>query len=218
MLAHISVSAKESLLHFRCPPGKPEANDARMGRARSFGRNAEIYGEGESSGNVYKVLSGMVRVYKLLQDGHRQISDFHMAGDMFGFELDQERHFSAEAVVPTKLLCIKWDGAGEIRSGAYLRQLLELVKELRQSQERLLLLGRKNALERLVYFLLEMAQRSGNSRTIELAMPRHDIADYLGVTLETVSRSFAELKALGVIKLDGARRVLFDRNELAEIQ
>jgi CRP/FNR family nitrogen fixation transcriptional regulator len=78
---------------------------------------------------------------------------------------------------------------------------------LRQSREHLLLLGRKNALERLAAFLLDMTGRSGSKGVLDLAMPRHDIADYLGLTLETVSRMFAELKELGTIKLESARRV-----------
>ena len=78
---------------------------------------------------------------------------------------------------------------------------------LRRSQEHLLLLGRKNALERVAAFLLEMASRAGDASVLDLAMPRHDIADYLGLTLETVSRTFAELKQLGAVKLESARRV-----------
>ena len=86
---------------------------------------------------------------------------------------------------------------------------------LRHTQDHLLLLGRKNALERLAAFLLEMADRSGSSEVLDLAMPRHDIADYLGLTLETVSRMFAELKEMGPIKLESARRVrLLDMDKL----
>src|SRR5665648_919115 len=79
--------------------------------------------------------------------------------------------------------------------------------DLRQTQDHLLLLGRKNALERLAAFLLEMARRVGAESVLDLAMPRHDIADYLGLTLETVSRMFAELKEMGMIRLESARRV-----------
>jgi CRP-like cAMP-binding protein len=78
---------------------------------------------------------------------------------------------------------------------------------LRQTQDHLLLLGRKNALERLAAFLLEMARRYGDDDVIDLPMPRHDIADYLGLTLETVSRMFAELKEAGIVRLESARRV-----------
>ena len=188
----------------------PSDSAAPIGVVMSFGRNAEIYAEGESAGYVYKVISGVVRISKLLPDGRRQISAFHMAGEMFGFEADEVHLASAEAVVPVKVIAFKWGGLlGVARQPAsLLRELLSLaVKGLRHTQDHLLLLGRKSALERLAAFLLEMNQRSGSTRKLDLAMPRHDIADYLGLTLETVSRMFAELKQMGTIKLESARRV-----------
>lgn len=192
------------------PKARASDSSAFIGVAMSFGRNAEIYAEGEASGYVYKVLSGVVRVSKLLPDGRRQISAFHLPGEMFGFEADAFHHASAEAVAPTKVVAFKWDGVlGSSRhSVGVVRELLNLaVIGLRHSQDHLLLLGRKNALERLAAFLLEMTARTGANCVIDLAMPRHDIADYLGLTLETVSRMFAELKEMGVIKLESARRV-----------
>jgi CRP/FNR family transcriptional regulator, nitrogen fixation regulation protein len=194
------------------PSRKPVAPDSlsSAGVSMSFGRNAEIYAEGETSGYVYKVVSGVVRVSNLLPDGRRQISAFHMPGDMFGFESDEVHNASAEAVVPTQVIAYKWQGllvAGP-QSHGVVRELLRLTMiGLRQSREHLLLLGRKNALERLAAFLLDMTGRSGSKGVLDLAMPRHDIADYLGLTLETVSRMFAELKELGTIKLESARRV-----------
>ena len=183
---------------------------ALVGIAMSFARNAEIYAEGETAGYVYKVVSGVVRVSKLLPDGRRQISAFHMPGEMFGFEADETYHASAEAVVPTKVIAYKWDGrlgAGQ-QSVTLMRELLKLtVLGLRQTQDHLLLLGRKNALERLAAFLIEMDTRTGSKRVLDLAMPRHDIADYLGLTLETVSRMLGELKQMGTVRMESARRV-----------
>ncbi len=186
------------------------ASPAPAGVPMSFARNAEIFAEGETSGYLYKVVSGVVRVSNLLPDGRRQISAFHLPGDMFGFETDDVYHASAEAVVPVKVIAYKWQGligAGP-QSSSVVRELLRLtMMGLRQAQEHVLLLGRKNALERLSAFVLEMAVRSDAKGVLDLAMPRHDIADYLGLTLETVSRMFAELKELGAIKLESARRV-----------
>jgi CRP-like cAMP-binding protein len=175
----------------------------------SFGRNSEIFAEGETAGYVYKVVSGVVRVSKLLPDGRRQISAFHLPGDMFGFEIDEVHHTSAEAVVPTKVVAFRWQGLlGAGASTSLVRELLtRTMIGLRNTEDHLLLLGRRNALERLAAFLLEMAARSGSTEVLDLAMPRHDIADYLGLTLETVSRMFAELKEMGQIKLESARRV-----------
>ena len=190
-----------------------------LGLAMSFGRNMEIYAEGEPAGHVYKVVSGVVRISKLLLDGRRQISAFHTSGDMFGFEADELHHASAEAVVPVKVIAYKWQSllAAGCRSASLVRDLLNLTMVgLRDTQEHLLLLGRKNALERVAAFLLDMSKRTKAGSLVELAMPRHDIADYLGLTLETVSRMFAELKERGAIRLEGARRVhLLDMERLA---
>jgi len=175
----------------------------------NFGRNAEIFAEGEAAGYVYKLVSGVVRVSQLLPDGRRQISAFHLPGDMFGFEIDDVHHASAEAIVPVKVVAFKWHSLlSASASSAFVHELLNrTMTTLRQTQDHLLLLGRKNALERLAAFLLEMVKRSGNERVLDLAMPRHDIADYLGLTLETVSRMFAELKEDGIVRLESARRV-----------
>jgi CRP/FNR family transcriptional regulator, nitrogen fixation regulation protein len=192
-----------------------------LGIALSFGRNMEIYAEGEPAGHVYKVVSGMVRISKLLPDGRRQISAFHAPGDMFGFEADDLHHASAEAVVPVKVIAYKWQSllAAGCRSASLVRDLLNLTMVgLRHTQEHLLLLGRKNALERVAAFLLDMSKHTKTGSVLELAMPRHDIADYLGLTLETVSRMFAELKERGTIRLEGARRVhLLDKEQLATV-
>ncbi len=176
----------------------------------SFARNTEIFAEGEPSGAVYKVVSGAVRVYKILSDGRRQISAFHLPGDMFGLEPDDQHHFSAEAIVPTKVVAYKASSlfTGGPRNDGLRRELWDVaMKSLARSQEHLLLLGRKSALERVAAFLLEMAGRGDGDDALDLPMPRHDIADYLGLTLETVSRMLAELKAMAAIRLPSARRV-----------
>jgi CRP/FNR family nitrogen fixation transcriptional regulator len=210
-----SAVAETPLHHFPSPAvagRKPASSESlpTVGLVMNFGRNAEIYAEGETSGYVYKVLSGVVRVSKLLPDGRRQISAFHLPGEMFGFEAGEVHYASAEAVTPAKVIAFKWDGLLDVGSKqiGVVREFLSLaVMGLRRTQDHLLLLGRKNALERLAAFLLQMDARSGSNHIVDLAMPRHDIADYLGLTLETISRMFAELKEAGAIKLESARRV-----------
>ncbi|HML92368.1 helix-turn-helix domain-containing protein [Methyloceanibacter sp.] len=198
----------------------PQAAGA-LGRAReadafqpssvplNFARNVEIFAEGEMAGYVYKIVSGVVRVSKLLPDGRRQISAFHLTGDMFGFEVDDVHHVSAEAVGPVKVIAYKWQSLlSASSSSSFVHELLNCTMiGLRQTQDHLLLLGRKNALERLAAFLVDMVSRTGSNGMLHLVMPRHDIADYLGLTLETVSRMFAELKDAGIIKLESARQV-----------
>jgi CRP/FNR family transcriptional regulator, nitrogen fixation regulation protein len=219
MLTEIATA---ETLRFPVPAALPASRKAPetfipAGALMSFPRNSEIFAEGELAGYVYKVVSGVVRISKLLPDGRRQISAFHLPGDMFGFEIGDIHHCSAEAVVPTKVVAFKWQGlVGAGASTSLVRELLtRTMIGLRHTQDHLLLLGRKNALERLAAFLLEMADRSGSTDVLDLAMPRHDIADYLGLTLETVSRMFAELKEMGPIKLESARRVrLLDMDKL----
>jgi CRP/FNR family nitrogen fixation transcriptional regulator len=190
-----------------------------LGIAMSFARNMEIYAEGEPAGNVYKVVSGVVRISKMLRDGRRQISAFHTPGDMFGFEVDGRHHASAEAVTSVKVIAYKRQSllAAGARSADLVRDLLNLTMVgLSHTQEHVLLLGRKNALERVAAFLLDFAERTKGNSVVELAMTRHDIADYLGLTLETVSRTLAALKEQGTIRLEGARRVhLLDKERLA---
>lgn len=191
-----------------CPAHDPQAQP-NASVPLNFARNAEIFADGEPSHYVYQLVSGVVRVSKLLPDGRRQVSAFHLPGDMFGFEIDDIHHVSAEAIGPVKVLAFKWHSQLRGTSSAeFVHELLNRTMiGLRQTQDHLILLGRKNALERLAAFLLEMARRSGSSEMLQLAMPRHDIADYLGLTLETVSRMFAELKEAAVIELPSARRV-----------
>ena len=222
MLTPATVSHQLNRPHLTQRQGAKYASAQNVGPVGvpiSVGSNMEIYGEGEPASHVYKVVSGVVRVSKLLPDGRRQISAFHTTGDMFGFEADDLHHASAEAVVPVKLVAYKWQSLLQegMQSASLVRDLLNLTMiGLRRTQEHVLLLGRKNALERVAAFLLDMAKRAKSGPVVELAMPRHDIADYLGLTLETVSRMFAELKALGAIRLEGARRVhLLDKERLA---
>ncbi len=220
MLSEIAIAeALQPQLHPQLPLRKQPAPETLTpaGVSMNFNRNAEIFAEGEAAGYVYKVVSGVVRISKLLPDGRRQISAFHLPGDMFGFELDDLHHASAEAVVPVKVVALKWQSL--LSAGASTSMVRELLTRtmigLRHTQDHLLLLGRKNALERLAAFLLEMSGRSGSTQVLDLAMPRHDIADYLGLTLETVSRMFAELKEMGQIRLESARRVhLLDAGKL----
>ena len=166
-----------------------------------FPAGTEIYAQGEKAGPLYQVEFGAVRVYRLLADGRRQISAFHMAGETFGFEADATHHFFAEAINATGIRVFRIAAAADMS-----QQLLPLaLKGLVRAQEHLLVLGRQNAIERVAAFLVDMAERQGGLRQVELPMSRMDIGDYLGLTIETVSRVFTRLKDKGVIRLLGLR-------------
>jgi CRP-like cAMP-binding protein len=181
-----------------------------MGAPMSFARNAEIYGENEPADYLYKVIHGSVRTYKVLADGRRQIGEFYMPGDVFGLESGDEHTFSAEAISESKVLVIKRSAliALAARDNDVARQLWTLTgRELRRVQDHILLLI-KTAQERVAGFLLEMADRAASGNAFELPMSRQDIADYLGLTIETVSRTLTHLESVAAIEVPTSRRIV----------
>ncbi len=183
----------------------------------SFGRNVEVFGEGDPAEYLYKVVSGAVRICKLMSDGRRQIGAFYLPGDMFGLETDEVHNFSAEAIDDSRILVVKRSAflAEAARECAVVTELLtETMGHLQRAQIHMLLLGRKNAQERIAAFLLDMASRLSRTGEIELPMSRQDIADYLGLTIETVSRTLTQLERDGLIGIPASRRIVF-RNRAA---
>ncbi|WEK51528.1 MAG: helix-turn-helix domain-containing protein [Candidatus Kaistia colombiensis] len=187
----------------------------------TYRKGTEIYGEKEPADYVYRVESGAVRGYKLLSDGRRQISAFHLAGDVFGLESGSEHQFTAEAIVDTTVRLIKrrsLESAAE-SDALVARNLLSMTMDnLQHAENHMLLLGRKTSLERVAAFLLEMDKRLTAAGVMVLPMSRRDIADYLGLTLETVSRALSRLHELGILGFIGNSQrqiVLLDRRQLA---
>jgi CRP/FNR family transcriptional regulator, nitrogen fixation regulation protein len=181
-----------------------------MGATMSFPRNSEIFGENEPADYVYQVVSGSVRTYKILSDGRRQVGGFYLAGDIFGLEFADEHSFSAEAVSDAKVIVVKRSAlnAQADRDAAIGRELFAITgRELRRVQDRVLLLV-KSAQERVAGFLLEMAERAGAGNMVELPMSRQDIADYLGLTIETVSRTLTSLEGAATIEVPSSRRIV----------
>ena len=171
--------------------------------ATLYSSGSEIYAQGEKAGDLYQVEFGAVRVYRLLADGRRQISAFHLSGEVFGFEADKTHHFFAEAIGATGIRVMRPHAGID-----FSRELLPLaLQSLVRAQEHLLVLGRQNAAERVAAFLLDMAARQGDLEEIDLPMSRSDIGDYLGLTIETVSRVFSRLKEKGIVRLPGLRKV-----------
>jgi CRP-like cAMP-binding protein len=180
-----------------------------MGTQMRFGRNAEIYGGGEPAEYLYKVISGAVRTYKVLADGRRQIGAFYLPGDIFGLEASEEHAFSAEAVNDSNVLVIKRSAVMDLaaRDSSVAQQLWTVTgRELQRAQEHVLLLI-KSAQERVAGFLVEMARRAPGASTIQLAMSRQDIADYLGLTIETISRTLTLFEKSAAIALPTSRQI-----------
>jgi CRP/FNR family nitrogen fixation transcriptional regulator len=190
-----------------------------MGAPMSFSRNTEIYGENEPAGYLYKIVSGCVRTYKIFDDGRRQIGGFYFPNDMFGLEHGESHQFSAEAIDNCVVLVVKRSALVALaeRDGDVARQLWShTAAELQRVRAHMLLLI-KSAEQRVACFLIEMASRTSSHEVVELPMSRQDIADYLGLTIETVSRTLTHLEAKAAIALPTSRRIVL-RNRTALIR
>ena len=189
----------------------------------SYDKGVQIFGENEPAEYVYEVAAGAVRSYKLLLDGRRQIGAFHLVGDIFGLENAAVHRFTAEAIVDTRVRLVKRQSLELIAEKDVLvvRDLLNTTTtSLQHAEDHMLLLGRKTALERVAAFLLEMDKRLTRAGFFALPMNRRDIADYLGLTLETVSRALHHLHDRGILGFLGTSQrqiILLDRKRLGNL-
>ncbi len=203
------------------PAGAP--SDQAPWFTRVFGRGERVFGEGDPAAFFYRVKSGVVRSVHLLRDGQRQIAAFHLPGEIFGIESGAAHRFRAEAIEGAALaLHRRLDFGRPAPDDEPLhRQIMTaMIRSLERAEAHALLLGRKHAVDRVAAFLLDLAARlPGDGHSIELPMPRADIADHLGLTIETVSRSLTSLERSGVIALPAGRRsiALSDKAALARL-
>jgi CRP/FNR family transcriptional regulator len=180
--------------------------------------------QGEEATSVFSVVDGMVRLYKLLSDGRRQIVGFAMPGDFLGLALHNRYGFSADAVDSVRLCRFDRSEFDRLVSAKphFLRRLHDFAThELVIAQEQMTLIGRRSAEERVAAFLIAMRERwtriRGASVTIQLPMQRLDIADYLGLTIETVSRTLTKLARDRVILIVPEAVRILDEGRLAQI-
>ena len=213
------------------PGSKPKALGelGLLSRARivlsefKYDRGTEIYGQSEPAEYIYQVIEGAVRSHKLLADGRRQIGAFHLSGDIFGLENGAEHRFTTEAIVDTTVRLMKrrsLEHVAESDAMVALDLLNMTTSNLQHAEDHMLLLGRKTSLERVAAFLLEMDGRLTAAGVLALPMCRRDIADYLGLTLETVSRALSQLHSKGILGFLGQTQrqiVLLDRTRLADL-
>lgn len=179
----------------------------------------EIFAEGDETDVFYKVICGVVRVCKFLSDGRRQIEAFHVADEVFGFELGTEHRLTAEAVSDCTLISYRRRNVESLAAtdSNINRQMFQFaMHNLAQAQSHSLLLGRRGAIEKVASFLLAWSGHNADRRTIHLAMTRQDIADYLGLTIESVSRSLSQMERDGVIAIPNIREVRLTNVEALE--
>lgn len=160
-----------------------------------------LFEEGDSAEYFYKLVSGCVRLVKLVANGHRQICDFYLPGDLLGFSNAAQHAFSAETIEPCVLMRYSRRDADRLMKAdpAFACELQALTAQgLNGAYAHMVRLCHRSARDRLSWFLLDMADRS-DGEWITLPMSRVDVADYLGLAHETVSRMFTQLKKEGVI-------------------
>ncbi|MBV8537015.1 MAG: helix-turn-helix domain-containing protein [Alphaproteobacteria bacterium] len=195
----------------------------KVGTSVAYVRGRTVIEEGNPAEYVYKVVSGAMRKVRLLPDGRRHIISFLMPGDFFGFAEGRNYAHAVEAVADVTLVRYSRRGFEAVleqdpRAG---RHFLGLVcKALSATQDQLLLLGRKSALERMASFLVALSDRIGADHKpgaeFDLPMNRSDVADYLGLTIETVSRLVTRLRSLGVIDTPDAHRIVILKRDALE--
>jgi len=174
----------------------------------------EIFAEGEDAETVYQVLSGTVRTYRLLGDGRRHVCDFHVPGDVLGLEATNAYCCSAEGMTDVVLHAIPLRTLRRLSAddAALGQQLLSLAAGgLQRSQNHASMLARLGATERVAAFLCDFARRFDAIDELTLPMTRQDIADYLGLTIHTVSRTLSQLQEQGLIDARASRRVRLRR-------
>ncbi len=189
-----------------------------LGSRRSFARDDEIYAQGDRADSWFKVVSGTVRICKLMADGRRHIAEFFHAGDCFGLDGAGERAFAAEAVGDVIVMRFSRMATERLidERPALSRHMVNMtLRSLAHAQTRLLLLGRMTAPERVASFLLELAERRDVRRVLDVPVSRNDIADYLGLTIETVCRVLSAMKRDGAIAIPHPHRIeIRDRDAL----
>ena len=189
-------------------PFHPEAvADAWAGAARlTFRRGEEIYAQDEEADLVYRLIRGAVRTSHLQADGRRQIGDFYYADDVLGVEVGPAHRFSAEALTDCEILAMRRSGSAAYGTDRLNRMIwAATTAELQRAQSHMLLLGRTTACEKVARFLMDIAGRF-RGELVPLPMSRQDMADYLGLTIETISRQLGRLQTDGLVEFAGARQ------------
>jgi CRP/FNR family transcriptional regulator len=192
---------------------------------RRLSPHEHLFHEGDREGNIYRIERGLVRLYKLLNDGRRQIISFRFPGDVLGSDTVAEQYCSAEAVTEVTLRSLPREAAHRRMKSepAFTSEIIELLsQELANTRSQITVLNRRSAIEKLAAFVLELWRRqsakSSSGNRLRLELSRTDIADFLGLTIETVSRNLTKLRQRGIIDLPQVHTlVIVDQARLEEL-
>jgi CRP/FNR family nitrogen fixation transcriptional regulator len=185
-------------------PSSPLAEAfARHGVRMTFHRNEEIFAQDDPVERLYRVARGVVRTSRVNADGRRQVGDFYYVGDVFGLEPGPLHRFGGEALEDCEIVVVR---RSTVRAAELDQAILEAQRvEMERLQDHVVMLGRKSARERVASFLVSIAQR-GAQEHADLPMGRQDMADYLGLTIETVSRMLTQLQGEAIVEFPTSRR------------
>lgn len=194
-----------------CLEDEDEAALQNIATVARIGRNEIIFSQGDPATYAYKVMSGVIRLCRHMNDGRRHIAQFSFAGDFFSVLESEQHSFTAEAVTDVVLVRypqIQLSVLSDQRPAMSRRFMALLLQRLGALENHLTVLGRQNAKERVASFLLSLAERRGaeESDLVDAPMNRHDIADYLGLTNETVCRVLSELRRARVVGTPNLRQ------------
>jgi CRP/FNR family transcriptional regulator len=183
-----------------------------------------LFFEGDAAKHLFEVVEGSLRIFKIISDGRRVITGFLHAGDIVGVSLKNHYLYSAEAINDTKIRRFSRKAfENEVSNSPELRPQVfaRLCDEMAAAQDQMVLLSRKNAEERVCTFLLKQTRRDGGRQAtsiVDLPMTRLDIADYLGLTIETVSRTMTKLTNKGILISAGRHSVrIIKQGALAQL-
>lgn len=207
---YVTISAENTKAALLEPLGSTTTpcSETRL-KAQSY-----LYLEGDDVDWVYQVMSGVVRLTRLLADGRRQVIAFGYPGDIVGFPVDGVHHTDCEALTDTRLqpyrrFCLE---NGECSPALHRALLQAALREIGAMQDHFMMLGRKSAVEKVASFLSVLAERVGEDvgdyKQFTLPMCRSDIADFLGLTMETVSRTFTKLRKNNIIAIDNIHTII----------
>lgn len=180
-----------------------------------------LFRQGDAVRLVYRLLKGAVVSYRLLSDGRRQVTGFHLPGDFLGLEAGVEHATTTEALSRVEALAMERTelahrAATDIDLARALWQVT--IRAFRRSEDHALILARQGATERVAAFLLDFDERMGRPEIIDLPMTRQDIADHVGLTIHTVSRTLSQLQTQGMVEARSSRHVrLLQRRRLEDL-
>jgi len=217
LIASRTVTPMQPWIHAHGAVSGSDVLDS-IGTRMVVARGHTLFYEGDDADSIYRVISGALRTSRLMPDGRRYVADFLFPGDFVALNDVAKRSTTADALCDTILVrCSRRQFETKLEGDRGLGRMIlsVLTGGLSSAQERMLLLGRKSAAERVASFLLMMADRAGGN-SIELPMTRCDIADYLGLTVETISRTISHFKARKFIRCQGATNLEIQQREALE--